>query len=296
MIGSFKGLRAKTGRKTCMALASLLLAAALYSGVADTRPAAPGRFQPASAHASDLPPLSTSRPALPVFKVKVIETYPHDYEAFTQGLIYRDGFLYESTGLNGKSGVRQVELKTGRVLNRQDIPSQYFGEGLTEWGNDLIQLTWKSGRGFIYDRDSLKLRGEFTYSGEGWGMTQDGRSLIMSDGTNRLTYLDPNSFAREKVIEVTAAGKPVENLNELEYVKGEILANIWESDTVARISPETGEVTGWIDLSDLRNRMPMGTRAEVLNGIAYDERGGGLFITGKLWPRVFQVEIIGENK
>ncbi|MEN6439332.1 MAG: glutaminyl-peptide cyclotransferase [Syntrophobacter sp.] len=286
----------RAGFRTSIALTALMLAATLFTGGLETSRAIPGVFQPAAAHARDLRPASANHPPIPVFKVKVIDAYPHDYESFTQGLIFRDGFLYESTGLNGKSGVRQVELKTGKVINKRDIPAQYFGEGLTEWGETLIQLTWKSGKAFVYNREDLRIEREFSYSGEGWGITQDGRNLIMSDGSPRLTFLAPDSFTREKVLEVSAAGKPVPNLNELEYVKGEILANIWQSDTVARISPETGEVTGWIDMSDLRNRMPMGTRAEVLNGIAYDAKGDRLFITGKLWPRVFHVEIVRESR
>lgn len=285
----------KTGSRTSLALTALLLTALLLTGLSAIRRTMTAGSLPLAAYAGDARFVFTDKAPLPVDKVKVINSYPHDYEAFTEGLLFRDGFLYESTGINGKSGIRRVELETGKVLKKQDLPAQYFGEGLTEWGKTLVQLTWRSGRGFVYNLEDFKVEREFTYSGEGWGITQDGKNIIMSDGTNRLTFLDPDTFTKEKAIEVTAAGKPLKELNELEYVKGEILANIWQRDVVARISPETGKVTGWIDMTELRDRIPAGTRAEVLNGIAYDADRDRLFVTGKYWPRLFQVEILREE-
>ncbi len=228
---------------------------------------------------------------VPTYGIKVIRIYPHDRQAFTQGLVYLDGFFYESTGIYGKSGIRKVEPETGRVVKICDMPSGYFGEGLSGWKDTLVLLTWKSGRGFVYGRESFKVEREFDYDGEGWGLTSDGKSLVMSNGSNELVFLDPQTFARQRVIEVTSGGLPVRFLNELEYIGGEIFANIWQKDIVARISPQTGRVTGWIDMSVLRGYLPAGSRAEALNGIACDAGGGRIFVTGKWWPLLFQIEM-----
>jgi glutaminyl-peptide cyclotransferase len=228
----------------------------------------------------------------PLLRVRIVNKYHHDPEAFTQGLLFANGFLYESTGLNGKSSVRQVELETGRVLKKHDLPFQYFGEGLTLWEGSLIQLTWKSGKGFVYDLESFAVKREFSYSGEGWGLTNDGKSLIMSNGTEELIFLDPATLVRQHSLRVLDRGRPVPFLNELEYIKGEIYANIWQEDFVAIISTKTGEVSGWIDMSILRKELPPGSDAEALNGIAFDAAKDRIFVTGKLWPLLFEIQVI----
>ncbi len=228
----------------------------------------------------------------PVYGYRLVDAYPHDPEAFTQGLIFRDGFLFESTGLNGRSTVRKVELETGRVVHQQRLDDLYFGEGLAEWRGRLVQLTWRSNVAFVYDVVSLKPVGEFEYLGEGWGLACDGESLIMSDGTETLRFLDPETFRETRRVTVKDGGTAVKQLNELEYVDGEIYANIWHTDRIARISPRSGRVTGWIDL---RGLMPAGDLPDpeaVLNGIAYDAADGRLLVTGKLWPWVFEIEVV----
>lgn len=228
---------------------------------------------------------------LPMYGYHVVRTYPHDPKAFTQGLQYVDGFLYEGTGLNGSSSIRKVKLETGEVVQRRDVARAYFGEGITVWKTDLIQLTWQSNVAFVYDRKTFAPRRIFKYKGEGWGLTHDGTDLIMSDGTDQLRVLDPLTFAERRRIKVTAAGTPLRHLNELEYMKGEILANVWTTDLVARVSPDTGRVTGYVDLRGLLT--PAEQRSvDVLNGIAYDEKNDRLFVTGKLWPKVFEIKII----
>jgi glutaminyl-peptide cyclotransferase len=243
--------------------------------------------------------MAQSAPAtakIPLYKVRIIKTFPHDPDAFTEGLIFSGGFLYESTGMNGKSGIRKVELETGKVVKKFDMPAQYFGEGLTEWDGTLVQLTWRSGKGFVYNRETFSVEKEFTFSGEGWGLTHDGKSLIMSNGSNRLVYLNPKTFEQERVVPVLSGDKPVRLLNELEYIGDELFANIWQKDFVARISPKTGEVTGWIDMSDLRRELPDKQRADVLNGIAYDPKGDRIFVTGKMWSKLFQIEIVSRTE
>ena len=224
---------------------------------------------------------------------KIIHTYLHDSNGFTQGLIYLDGRLYESTGLNGRSSLRMVDLSTGKVLQKYDLPFEYFGEGLTDWGSNLVQLTWKAHKGFVYDRFSFSLLRTFEYEGEGWGLTHDAMHLIMSDGTADLRFLDPKSFretGRIHVIDET--GRPVDNLNELEYIHGEIYANIWGTDKIVRISPRTGKILGWIDLSGIIDKRELGDPGAVLNGIAYDSAGDRLFVTGKLWPKLFEIKVV----
>jgi len=227
---------------------------------------------------------------------QIVHIYPHDSKAFTQGLIYVDGHLYESTGLNGRSSIRMEDLSTGRVVQRYDLPAQYFGEGLTAWGSDLIQLTWKAHKGFVYDRFSFSLLRTFQYEGEGWGLTHDNKQLIMSDGTSYLRFLDPKSFRVIKRIHVTdETGHPVQNLNELEYIHGEIYANIWETNKIVRISPRTGRVIGWIDLSGIIDYGELESSDAVLNGIAYDSTGARLFVTGKLWPKLFEIRVVAHR-
>lgn len=223
---------------------------------------------------------------------RVVHAYPHDAQAFTQGLVFADGQLYESTGLNGRSSLRMDDLTTGSVLQRLSVPSQYFAEGLTDWGSTLIQLTWKAHTAFVYDRFSFRLLRTFQFSGEGWGLTQDGKHLILSDGSSTLRFLNPETFVEVRRIAVTDHGAPVKELNELEYVHGEIYANIWYSNKIARISPETGRVLGWIDLSGILPASELQDPGAVLNGIAYDARHDRLFVTGKLWPKLFEIQVV----
>ena len=227
----------------------------------------------------------------PVERYRVVHAYPHDSSAFTQGLVMVDGMLYEGTGLNGRSSVRAVDLATGRVLQSVKVPSRYFGEGLTDWGGDLIELTWLAHRGFVYDRFSMRLVRTFQYKGEGWGLTHDNKNLIMSDGTPVLRFLDPVTFKVVRTLAVSDGGKPVKELNELEYIHGEIYANVWQTNRIARISPVTGEVIEWIDLSGLLRDEPRDGNA-VLNGIAYDQKSDRLFVTGKLWPKLFEIKLV----
>ncbi|MFZ0312408.1 MAG: glutaminyl-peptide cyclotransferase [Candidatus Korobacteraceae bacterium] len=237
--------------------------------------------------ASAKPPISA-----PADSYRVVHVYPHDPHAFTQGLLYVDGHLYESTGLNRRSSIRMVDLATGRVLQKYDLPAEYFGEGLTDWGSTLVQLTWRAQKGFIYDRFSFSLLQTFPYPGEGWGITHDDKQLIMSDGSSYLRFLDPKSFHETRRIHVTdSAGHAIEELNELEYVRGEIYANIWQSDIIVRISPRTGKVLGWLDLSGIIDKHSLESSDAVLNGIAYDAKSDRLFVTGKLWPKLFEIRL-----
>jgi glutaminyl-peptide cyclotransferase len=227
----------------------------------------------------------------PTYGYRIVRSYPHDPGAFTQGLLVRDGFFYEGTGMNGRSGIRKVKIDTGEVVQSQPLSPDYFGEGITDWKGSIVQLTWRSEVGFVYDLATFERKRSFTYKGEGWGLTQDGTRLIMSDGTPELRFLDPETLKETGRITVRDASGPVQNLNELEYVKGEIFANVWQTERIARISPKDGRVTGWIDLTGLLTRAER-TSADVLNGIAYDAAADRLFVTGKWWPRVFQIELV----
>jgi glutamine cyclotransferase len=222
----------------------------------------------------------------------VVRTYPHDPTAYTQGLIYRDGFLFESTGLNGQSTLRKVNIETGEVVQQHRLDRSYFAEGLAEWNGQLVQLTWHSGVAFVYDLTSFAPRRTLRYMGEGWGLTRDREGFILSDGTDQLRFLDPGTFREIRRVRVTDGGVPVRDLNELEYIRGEVYANVWHTDRIARIDPQSGRVTRWVDL---RGLMSAGYRLEaeaVLNGIAYDSTGDRLFVTGKLWPRLFEIEVV----
>jgi glutaminyl-peptide cyclotransferase len=222
---------------------------------------------------------------------EVVKSYPHDRQAFTQGLVYLDGVFYEGTGLNGRSSIRKVKIETGEVLQQHRIDDKYFGEGIAVWNNTLVQLTWQSERGFVYDRETFKPLKSFAYKGEGWGLTHDGTRLIMSDGSASIRFLDPQSLKETGRITVRDGALPVGKLNELEFVKGELYANVYMTDRIVRFSPKTGQVTGWIDLTGLLPaRDAVG--ADVLNGIAYDAAGDRLFVTGKLWPRVFEIRVV----
>ncbi|HEX8181148.1 MAG TPA: glutaminyl-peptide cyclotransferase [Pyrinomonadaceae bacterium] len=235
---------------------------------------------------------SCSYNTVPTYSYEVKHVYPHDTGAFTQGLIFRDRLLWESTGLNGESSLRKVELDTGRVVKKIDVPQQYFAEGMTVFRGRVYQLTWQSQKGFIYDPETFQQLGEFAYTGEGWGLTHDNDYLILSDGTNRLRFLDPATFAVKRTINVSLNGQPVRELNELEYVKGEIYANVWQTDRIMRIDPQTGNVLGVIDLTGLLPAADRTTWTDVLNGIAYDEASDRLFVTGKLWPKLFEIQLV----
>ena len=226
---------------------------------------------------------------------RVVHTYPHDRNAFTQGLIFLDGHLYESTGESGHSSLRMVDLETGRVLQNAPLAQKYFAEGLTSWGSTLVQLTWLSNVGFVYDRFSFRLLRTFNYNYEGWGLTQDGKNLIESDGSSTLRFLDPVTFKEVRHIDVADDGKPVQELNELEYIHGEVYANVWHTDRIARISPDTGRVLGWIDLTGLLPASQHPGPEGVLNGIAYDAKQDRLFVTGKLWPLLFEIKVVPEK-
>jgi len=230
-------------------------------------------------------------PAAITYTYAVVNVYPHDPGAFTQGLVYADGVLYESTGLNGRSSLRRVALETGEVLQRRDLAPEYFGEGLALFNDRLIQLTWQNNIGFVYDANSFEPLQTWAYPTEGWGLTHDGTHLIMSDGSAVLRFLDPYTFAVQRAVTVTNGGRPVARLNELEYINGEVFANVWMTDWIARIDPHTGRVLGWVDLSGLLTAEER-TAADVLNGIAYDPQGGRLFVTGKLWPKLFEITLV----
>lgn len=227
---------------------------------------------------------------------KVIRTYPHDPNGFVQGLVFSHGQLYESDGLYGQSSLRRDDLTTGRVLQEYNLPSQYFAEGLTVWGNELIQLTWKAHIGFVYDRDTFRLLRTFHYDFEGWGLTQNGKDLIESDGSAYLRFLNPTTFAVERKLLVTDHGKPVTQLNELEYINGKIYSNVWMTDKIAIISPQTGHVTQWINLAGLLPDVERRGPNAVLNGIAYNPETHQLFVTGKLWPSIFQIVLVPDRK
>ncbi len=227
----------------------------------------------------------------PVMTYEVLNIFPHDPQAFTQGLVYHEGYLYESTGLYGESSLRKVELETGEVLRKVDLSEAYFAEGLALYEDRLFQLTWREGTGFIYGLEDFSLIDQFVYQTEGWGLTHDGERLIMSDGTNNLYFLDPNTLQITKTLEVTFMGEQIVRLNELEYIRGEIYANIWQTDYIVRIDPTTGDVLGWIDLGGI---LPKDLRGgtDVLNGIAYDQEGDRLFVTGKFWPQLYEIQLI----
>jgi len=231
--------------------------------------------------------------ATPIDSYRVVKVYPHDPTAFTQGLIFRDGFLYESTGIRGQSSLRKVKLETGEVVQQRRAGLEaHFAEGLAEWKGQLFQLTWQSNVALVYDLASFASRGTLTYTGEGWGLTHDGRKFILSDGSNRLRFFDPMTFREIGHVEVTDRGRPLVDLNELEYVDGQVWANVWHTDRIARISPDTGRVVGWIDLKGLMSGGFKLDADAVLNGIAYDPTSKRLFVTGKLWPRLFEIEVI----
>lgn len=230
-----------------------------------------------------------------VYTYNVINVYPHRRDAFTEGLVFENGFLYEGTGGYGGSSIRKVQLETGTVLQMRLLPSTYFGEGITIYENEIIQLTWKSQTGFIYEKASFDSLGSFHYPTEGWGITYDGSRFIMSDGTSMLRFWDPLTFQQVDSVQVFDDTLAVTELNELEYVKGKIYANVWRSERVAIISPQTGQVEGWIELGGLLTRDDKIPPVDVLNGIAYDKDNDRLFVTGKLWPKLFEIKIVPKS-
>jgi len=230
--------------------------------------------------------------APPVYGYEVVNVYPHDPAAFCQGLVFADGHLYEGTGQYGASSLRQVDLKSGRVVKQVRLSPRLFGEGIAVSGDDLIQLTWRNRVGFVYDKQSFARRSVFRYNGEGWGITRVDDRLVMSDGSATLRFLDPDSFRVVDKITVRSQNVPVDKLNELEYVEGQIYANVWGSDRIARISPKTGQVLGWIDLGGLLPRHQRASVDAVLNGIAFDPQAKRLFVTGKLWPKLFEIRVV----
>ncbi len=230
--------------------------------------------------------------AVSYYGYEVVNAYPHDPGAWTEGLAYENGFLYEGTGRQGHSSLRKVELETGKVLQQVDLAAQYYGEGIAIYNQEIIQLTWQQHVGFVYDKNSFALLREFDYPTEGWGITYDGQRLIMSDGTSTLHFLDPETFKEIGGVQVFDDSGPVVNLNELEYVNGEIYANVWLTDRIAMIDPQTGRVLGWIDLTGLLSAEDRSQPVDVLNGIAYDVAHDRLFVTGKLWPKLFEIRLI----
>lgn len=231
--------------------------------------------------------------AIPVYAFMVKHTYPHDSGAFTQGLYMKDGALFESTGLKGASSIRRVQLETGRVLQKKDIDAAFFGEGIAPAGHEIVALTWTSKVGFVFDAKTFALKRKFSYDGEGWGLTGNDKELFMSDGTPAIRVLDPATLKEKRRIQVSAEGKPIPMLNELEWVDGQIFANVWGSNVIARIDPASGHVVGWIDLTGLADPAwpAMGTD-DVLNGIAWDASHKRLFVTGKHWPKLFEIELV----
>lgn len=228
----------------------------------------------------------------PGYTYGIVNQYPHDPAAFTQGLVWLDGRLYEGTGRYGQSSLRRVNLETGEVQQQISLPDTYFGEGIVVWGDKIIQITWQEQTAFVYNRETFEQIGQFSYETEGWGITHDGRTLIMSDGSNTLFFRDPDTFAEIGQVQVMDGSVPITRLNELEFIEGEVWANIWQTDRIARINPQTGQVTGWLDLTGLRPPETLADSNAVLNGIAYDAENGRLFITGKLWPVLYEIEIV----
>jgi glutamine cyclotransferase len=237
--------------------------------------------------------LDSKNPDTPrTYTYKIVNTFPHDQKAFTQGLVFENGVLYEGTGLPGRSTLRKVELETGNILKMYKLSSEFFGEGITIYGDNIIQLTYEENVGFVYNKDTFEMLRKFNYPTEGWGITHNGTHLIMSDGTPTLYFLDPETFEQVSRIRVYDRNVPVWSLNELEYVEGQIYANVWGTERIARIAPETGRVTGWIDMKGLLAQQDYTEYRDVLNGIAYDQKSGRLFVTGKFWPKLFEIKLI----
>jgi glutamine cyclotransferase len=239
---------------------------------------------------------ATRTATAPEYTYKVIHVFPHDPAAYTQGLFYHQGLLYEGTGLHGRSSLRKVRLETGEVLQRVNLAPEFFGEGVALLNNQVVQLTWQSHVGFIYELSDFRLVQQFSCEGEGWGLTSNGRDLFMSDGTAEIRVLDGRTFAEKRRLKVHDGNMAITELNELEWVEGEIFANVWHTDRIARISPQSGKVVGWINLKDLLSPMYRRQPEAVLNGIAYDPQGKRLFVTGKLWPSIFEIQLVAKER
>lgn len=235
------------------------------------------------------------RGGVPVYGYEIVNVFPHDSKAFTQGLEYRGGFLYEGTGLHGQSSLRKEELETGKVLQEVNLPERYFGEGITVINGRIVELTWQSHEGFVYAQPTFRMLRDFQYPGEGWGLANDGKFIYMSDGTSSIRVLDPSTLAEIRRFTVHEGGRQIVRLNELEWVRGELFANVWTTDRIVRISPQDGRVVGWIDLTGLLPPQDRTQNVDVLNGIAYDSMGDRLFVTGKLWPKLFQIKLRREQ-
>jgi len=265
-----------------------LLTIALFSGCPDKTPE--GNLPDTGATPTPQP----KAPSAPVYGYEVVKSYPHDTTAFTEGLIYRDGAIYESTGLNDSSSIRKVALETGKVERQTDLEEKYFGEGLTMIGDKLYQLTWRNNVGFVYDLFTFRPIDTFQIYGEGWGLTTDGSQIYMSDGSEFLRILDPATLEVRRVIPVSDGSRPVRFINELELIKGEIWANVWQTDSIVRIDPTSGNVKGWVNLTGLLPANERSHRVDVLNGIAYDAQGDRIFVTGKFWPKLYQIRVKGD--
>ena len=276
-------------RRSRTASAVILFGTIAFVSTAGAFGACGGERGEASAATGDTTGIVPSR--TPTYSFDVVQSYPHDAMAFTQGLVWHENRLFESTGQVGTSNIREVELNSGRVIRQQDLEAPHFGEGIVLLGEQLFQLTYTSGKAFVYDWKRFTRTGEFTYDGEGWGLTTDGAAIIMSNGTASLVWRDPATFAVQKTITVTDHGTPVSQLNELEWVKGEIWANIWQSEQIARIDPATGNVTGWIDLKGILPSIDRTGSEDVMNGIAYDAARDRLFVTGKLWSKLYEITL-----
>jgi glutaminyl-peptide cyclotransferase len=265
----------------------------LVSGIVIACAAAPAPLPPAQATQTTqtVQSQAPTSAAVSVHGFEVVRAYPHDATAFTQGLVYRDGFLYESTGLQGQSTLRKLEIPSGRVVQRREMAADIFAEGLTIWNNTLVQLTWQHQMALVYALPTFAPQSSFAYQGEGWGLTHDGSRLIMSDGTPALRFLDPASGRETSRVQVTDSGRPIAALNELEFVGRFVYANVWHTDRIAVIDPATGNLAAWIDLTGLRPAASRQDAEAVLNGIAYDEAGDRLFVTGKRWPTIFEITV-----
>jgi glutamine cyclotransferase len=284
IVSSSRGRSRASAAMIALSTLGLVVTAGAFGACSD------GEQQPA-ATADGMATAAPATPKTPGYTVDVVAEYPHDTAAFTQGLLWHEGRLFESTGQVGTSNIREVTLASGKVVRQQDLEEPHFGEGIVILGPTLYQITWQSGMAFTYDWKTFKRTGEFRYDGEGWGLTTDGTSIIMSNGSNVLIYRDPKTFAATKAVEVKDHGNTVPQLNELEWVKGEIWANVWQKDSIARIDPATGEVTGWIDLTGILPPLDRTGKEDVLNGIAYDAATDKIHVTGKLWPKVYEIRV-----
>ncbi|WP_411280032.1 glutaminyl-peptide cyclotransferase [Gemmatimonas sp.] len=276
-------------RRSRTASAVILFGTVAFVSTAGAFGACGGDRGEASAASGDTTGTVSAR--TPTYSYEVVQSYPHDPRAFTQGLVWHDDRLFESTGQVGQSTIREVELNSGRVIRQQELEAPHFGEGIVLLGDQLFQITWTTGKAFVYDWKTFKRTGQFTYEGEGWGLTTDGTAIIMSNGTSSLVWRDPATFTIQKTITVSDHGTPVSQLNELEWVKGEIWANLWQSEQIARIDPTTGNVTGWIDLAGILPPIDRTGNEDVMNGIAYDATRDRLLVTGKLWSKLYEIKL-----